>query len=77
MQAKMLDLLRILANGRVGEEVIASELAEESAQAEHVGDTGTAAILRDLSRRHRVKVLELDGQFAALEQQYAVLFGNA
>ena len=76
MRVEMLDLLRVLANSRVAEDVFASELAEEAAQAERIGDAGTAAILRDLSRRHRIKALASDGQFVALQQQYALLYGD-
>ena len=71
MRALMLELMRWSADGLVAEEAFARDFAEEAMQAERMGDAETAAIMRDLSRRHRVKALELAGRLAALCQQHA------
>ncbi|MBP2506269.1 MULTISPECIES: hypothetical protein [Methylobacterium] len=74
MRMVMLDLMRLMANGIAAEEAFAAEFADEAAQAERMGDSDTAEIMRDLARRHRVKALELDGHLAALRLQYAMIF---
>lgn len=75
MRAQMLELMRQLANNLVAEESFAHEFAQKAAQAERLADVGTAAIMRNLARRHQVKALELDGQLASLRERYATLYG--
>lgn len=74
MRTAMLELMRVMANDIVAEETFASEFAEDAEQARRLGDVGTAKIMRDLSRRHRVEALELAGRLAAMQVRYAVMF---
>lgn len=74
MRIAMLELMRLMANDIVAEEVFAVEFAGEAEQAARMGDTDTAVVMLDLSRRHRVKGLELDGRLAAMRLQYATMF---
>lgn len=74
MRAEMLDLMRVLANGLVGEEALAEVCAREAAQREAWGERDAADVLREVARMHRVKALELDGQLAALRAEYTVRF---
>lgn len=70
----MLEMMRLMAADIVAKEVFAAGLAEDAAQAGRMGDTDTAEIMRDLSRRHRVKGLELGGRLAAMQVQHAMMF---
>ena len=38
--------------------------------AHQVADPSAAEVLRSVARRHRVKILEMQGQFAALAERY-------
>ena len=74
MRIAMLEQMRLMVDDIAVEEAFASDFAEEAAQAERMGDDATASIMRDLTRRHRVKVLELDGRLAALRLHYTIMF---
>lgn len=74
MRVAMLELMRLMANSLVAEEAFAVEFAEEASLAERLGETDTSAIMRDISRRHRVKALELDGRLAAMRLQYEMMY---
>lgn len=74
MRVAMLELMRLMADDVVAEEAFADEFAEDAEQAWRTGDAATAEIMRDLSRRHRVKGLELDGRLAAMQVRYATIF---
>lgn len=76
MRIAMLERMRLMVDDIAAEEAFASDFAEEAAQAERVGDSDTASIMRDLTRRHRVKVLEFDGRLAALRLHFAMTFGR-
>ena len=76
MRVAMLELMRMMANSIIAEEAFAVEFADEAEEAERLSDSETAAIMRDLSRRHRVKALEQDGRLAAMRLRYAMLFAT-
>lgn len=65
MRMVMLDLMRLMANGIAAEEAFAAEFADEAAQAERMGDSDTAEIMRDLARRHSNRGRLLGGQTVA------------
>ncbi|TNC05220.1 hypothetical protein FF100_36025 [Methylobacterium terricola] len=70
---EMLDLMRTIANGLIGVEVMADYMAEVSAELDAAGDKDAANVLRMLARNHRVRFLELQGQLAAASVDYASL----
>ncbi|MGX9981568.1 hypothetical protein [Methylobacterium fujisawaense] len=74
MRIAMVELMRLMAEDIVAEEAFAIEFAREAEQADHMGDPATADIMRDLSRRHRVKGLESIGRLAAMQFRYATMF---
>lgn len=76
MRAEMLELMRLMANGAMGDEQLACEFASEASECEAARDAGTAEIMRHLSRRHRIRSLELDAQLAAMRVRYTTLFGD-
>lgn len=67
----MLNLLSILDNGAFTLEVMADELAQAAAEVSN--DLG-AEVMLGIVRRHRVRALELRGQFAAMKEDYATRF---
>lgn len=57
---------RFVAEDAAAERAFAEALWEEAVQAARMGDAEVAAVMRDLSRRHRVGALELDACVTAL-----------
>lgn len=73
----MLSLMRALAEGIRIDSLMADQLSQISDRARLSGETEMADGLLDVTRQHRVAVLEGQGRLAALEAQYAVLFPEA
>lgn len=74
LRAELLDLMRVLANGIVGEEALADVCAREASRREARGERDASGVLRDAARMHRVKALELEGQLTVLRAEYIVRF---
>jgi hypothetical protein len=66
----MLNLLNALDRGAFTLEVMADELAQAAVE---IGDD----VMLGIARRHRVKALELRGQFAAMKENYTVRFHSS
>ncbi|WP_128565161.1 hypothetical protein [Methylobacterium crusticola] len=77
MRAKMLDLMRTMANGIVADEAMAAELAAAATRMEAAGCATETATLHFLARRHRIKALKLQGSLAALREEYVSRFHDA
>jgi hypothetical protein len=67
MRLEMLSHLNRLQSGMVSLEVMAHELV----RAAEVSPADAADILLAVARGHRVKILEMQGQFAALKKVYS------
>ncbi|WP_162559866.1 hypothetical protein [Methylobacterium radiodurans] len=72
----MLELMRLPVNGAKADELLAREFASEAAECQAAGDPGSAEIPRYLSRRHRIKSLELEARLTATRLDYTTLFDN-
>jgi hypothetical protein len=70
----MLNLLNALDRGAFTLEVMADELAQAAVE---IGDDVGAEVMLGIARRHRVKALELRGQFAAMKENYTVRFHSS
>lgn len=68
MRLEMLELLNMLHKGIITLEVLTNALVQEAGAAP---DEAAADIMRTLARSHRVKILEMQAQFAALKQVYS------
>jgi flagellar motility protein MotE (MotC chaperone) len=68
MRLELLAYLDTVHKGIVTLEVLADELIRA---VEEAPDEDAADIMRSLARSDRVKILELEGQFAALKQDYS------
>lgn len=66
-----LNMLSTLNGGAIALEVMADELAHA---AEMIGDDPAAEVLLGFARRHRVRALEMRGQFAAMKEEYAARY---
>src|SRR3954447_25605434 len=77
IQAEMLNLIRAMVDGLVADEATATELADAATQWGAAGCMAEAATLRLLSHQHRVRALKLQGQLAALSEDYASRFHDA
>lgn len=74
MRAEMLDVMRVMANGIVGDEAMAAKFAEHANEMEDAGHLGAAEVMRSRARTHRVKALELGGRLAVLQAEYTMRF---
>lgn len=68
MRLEMLSYLNTLHGGIIALEVVADELVRASGM---VSDEAAADIMLTVARGHRVKILEMQGQFAALKEVYS------
>lgn len=68
MRLEMLAYLDTLHKGIVALEVMADELIEAARTST---DPDAADIMVTVARRHRIRVLEMQGQFAALKKVYS------
>ncbi|KQQ23818.1 hypothetical protein ASF53_05765 [Methylobacterium sp. Leaf123] len=73
----MLSLMRALTEGIRIDSLMADQLSEISDRARLCGEAEMADGLLDVTRQHRVAVLEGQGRLAALEAQYEALFPDA
>jgi len=71
MRREMLELLNTLASGVIALNTLADDLVQAAAT---VDDASTADLLRSVARQHRVRALEMQGQFAVLSADYAERF---
>lgn len=67
MRLEMLAYLDTLDKGIIALEVVVNELIQA---AEVSPDEAAADIMLTIARGHRVRILEMQGQFAALKQDY-------
>jgi len=72
MRLEMLNYLNTLDRGIVALEVVAAELV----RAASVTPDEAADIMLPLARRHRVRILEMQGQFAALKEIYSERYNS-
>jgi hypothetical protein len=68
MRLEMLSFLNTLRSGIIALEVVAEELVRA---AEASPDEAAADIMLTVACGHRVKILEMQGQFAALKKFYS------
>ncbi|WP_286134354.1 hypothetical protein [Methylobacterium sp. Leaf123] len=69
--------MRALTEGIRIDSLMADQLSEISDRARLCGEAEMADGLLDVTRQHRVAVLEGQGRLAALEAQYEALFPDA
>ncbi|BAU93902.1 hypothetical protein MPPM_5297 [Methylorubrum populi] len=74
IREEMLGLMRALTEGMRIDSLMADQLSQISDRARLCGELEMADGLLDVTRQHRVAVLEGQGRLAALEARYAVLF---
>jgi hypothetical protein len=67
----MLELLNTLASGVIGLNALADKLMKVAAT---VDDPAAVEVMRGVVRQHRVRAMEMQGQFAALSEEYAARF---
>ena len=73
----MLNLMQSLTEGIRIDSLMADQLSQISERARLCGEAEMADGLLDVTRQHRVAVLEGQGRLAALKARYAVLFPEA
>lgn len=73
----MLRLMQALTEGMRIDSLMADQISQISDRARLCGEAEMADGLLDVTRQHRVAVLEGQGRLAALEARYAVLFPEA
>lgn len=71
MRREMLEQLNTLASGIVALNALADKLVEVAAM---VDDPAAVEVMRGVARQHRVRALEMQGQFAVLSADYAERF---
>ncbi|HEV2541379.1 MAG TPA: hypothetical protein VGU70_01315 [Methylobacterium sp.] len=76
IREEMLGLMQALAEGIRIDGLMADQLSQISDRARLCGEGEMADGLLDVTRQHRVAVLEGQGRLAALEARYAVLFSD-
>ncbi|MGN7125839.1 MULTISPECIES: hypothetical protein [Methylorubrum] len=74
VREKMLGLMQALAEGIRIDSLMADQLSQISERARLSNEDEMADGLLDVTRQHRVAVLEGQGRLAALEARYAILF---
>ena len=76
IREEMLGLIQALAEGIRIDGLMADQLSQISDRARLCGEAEMADGLLDVTRQHRVAVLEGQGRLAALEARFAVLFSD-
>lgn len=71
MRREMLELLNTLASGVIALNALADKLVEAAAT---VDDPTAVEVMRGVARQHRVRAMEMQGQFAVLSADYAERF---
>jgi hypothetical protein len=69
-------LMQALAREGTTYETSAGEISKVADSIEQNGGFGEAEAMRVLARNYRIRVLEVQGQIAALRHQYASLYGD-
>lgn len=70
----MLNLLNALSSGALALEILTDDLAQVAVE---VDDDASAELVLGVLRRHRVRALELQGQYAALSAEYTARYHSA
>lgn len=73
MRIEMLELLNTLASGVVALNALADDLVQAAAS---MDDPAAVEVMHGVARQHRVRALEMQGQFAVLRAEYAERFHN-
>lgn len=71
MRKEMLELLNTLASGVIALNALADDLVQAAAK---VNDPTATEVMHGVARQHRVRAMEMQGQFAALSAEYAERF---
>jgi hypothetical protein len=76
VREQVLKLMQALVSHGITYETSAGEIASIADIFEESGSFGEAEAMRVVARNYRIRVLELQGQIAALQHQHADLYGD-
>lgn len=74
MRLAILEVIRALTHSALLQEALADHMAAAAVAADAAGKRDMAKLIRTHSREQRVRVLELQGQLAALSETYAAAY---